>query len=163
MAPTLGRVEIASEPVNLRSTIFRRRVASLIGLPTLAWNLTLAEHLQLVGLSWGETPASIDAVIERLLNSLGLGALGERFPHELSSGQTQLFALALTLLRPSEVILLDDPEQRLDADRLARARDSIRGIVAEGRTVIMATHSEWLTDEIGTQTVALTEATAVDG
>ena len=158
-----GEVTIAEEPVDPSSTVFRRRVASLIGLPPLARNLTLAEHLQLVGLSWGEPPACIDDFIGRLLDSLGLASLGSRFPHELSSGQAQLFALALTLARPSEVILLDEPEQRLDSDRLTRVRDSIRGIVAEGRTVIMATHSQWLTDELGNHTVTLIEATAVDG
>jgi ABC-2 type transport system ATP-binding protein len=161
--PTAGRVEIASEPVDQKSPTFRRRVASLIGLPPLARNLTLAEHLRLVGLSWGEPPESVNAAAQGLLDSFGLGALGSRFPHELSSGQTQLFALALTFARPSEVILLDEPEQRLDADRLARVRDSIRGVVAQGRTVVMATHSQWLAEETGTQTVTLVEAAAVDG
>jgi len=163
MPPTAGRAEIASEPVNQSSPIFRRRVASLIGLPPLARNLTLAEHLRLVGLTWNESPESVDAATRKLLDTFGLGALGSRFPHELSSGQTQLFALALTFARPSDVILLDEPEQRLDADRLARVRDGIRGVVAQGRTVVMATHSQWLADEISTQTVTLVEAAAVDG
>lgn len=163
IAPTNGLVEIASKPVNSGSPSFRRRVASLIGLPPLARNLTLSEHLQLVGLSWGADSADVGLISDALLGPFGLAALGSRFPHELSSGQTQLFALALTFARPSEVILLDEPEQRLDANRLAFVRDVILRLVAEGRTVVMATHSTWLTEQTGAQTVTLIETTAVDG
>ena len=33
-----------------------------------------------------------------------------RFPHELSSGQLQLFGLSLVLARPFDVLIVDEPE-----------------------------------------------------
>ena len=155
---TSGSVSVASSPVDQRDAAFRRRVASLIGLPPLARNLTLGEHLRLVGLSWGGSGGESDTRASELLASLDLAALASRFPHELSSGQTQLFALALTLVRPSEVLLLDEPEQRLDADRLALVRDRIRRAAAEGCAVVMATHSDWLAGEVAQRTVTLSPA-----
>lgn len=163
LPPSSGRVAIAGEPVDLEDTAFRRRVASLIGLPPLARNLTLAEHIRLVGLSWGQSADSVEIITEELMFSLGISTLISRFPHELSSGQTQLFALALTLARPSEVLILDEPEQRLDSGRMVRVRDSIRNFVGQGRAVVMATHNQWLADELSSQSVTLFEANAANG
>lgn len=90
-----------------------------------------------------------------ILDQMGLGALVNRFPHELSSGQQQLFALCLTLIRPSTVLVLDEPEQRLDADRRAVLAAILRDRAAAGTAVLMATHSSELVRDSGARTVQL--------
>jgi energy-coupling factor transporter ATP-binding protein EcfA2 len=115
--------------------------------------LTLAEHLSLVGYSWG-----LDGPEARgmgLLERFGIGHLAGRFPHELSSGQTQLFTLALTLARPAEVLVLDEPEQRLDPDRLGAVAGLLRELAAAGSTLILATHSVWLIEALADRSVAI--------
>jgi ABC-2 type transport system ATP-binding protein len=156
-AATSGHVLMEGVPVDARSARFRRRVAAMIGPPPLARNLTLLEHLNLVGLTWGESAEAATHRSGELLGSLGIEALASRFPHELSSGQTQLFGFALTLARPSEVLLLDEPEQRLDADRLALVAQCIRDVADAGGTVIMATHSARLAGEVASHTLTLVE------
>lgn len=154
LRPTSGRAIVANAEVDELDPAFRGRVASLIGLPPLARNLTLAEHLRLVAMSWGADPMLAEAV----LGFLGLEAFGSRFPHELSSGQTQLFALALTFARPSEVLVLDEPEQRLDQEKLALVAGRLAAFAAQGGTVVMATHSRWLVEHTSGRTIHLAGA-----
>jgi ABC-2 type transport system ATP-binding protein len=158
IAPTTGHVRVAGEPVDDRSAAFRARVAGSLGHPPFARDLTVREHLTLVGATWGRDVGTARADAAEILAELGLSTLADRFAHELSSGQTQLAALAIVLSRPFEVLLLDEPEQRLDADHLdtvirvlERARDA-------GATVLLATHSDRLADSVADRIVTLADA-----
>jgi ABC-2 type transport system ATP-binding protein len=160
--PTSGVVRIHSALVDERSPAFRRAVSGSIGRPPVARDLTLEEHLALVAASWGST---VDAARERAAAELGrwqLSALRRRFPHELSSGQSQLFALALAVVRPYEVLVLDEPEQRLDPDRLGIVIEVLRSEIAAGRTVVFATHSVLLRDAIASRILRLGETQGDD-
>ena len=59
----------------------------------------------------------------------------------LSGGQAQRVALARLFLRDPGLILLDEPTAHLDADTQTRVLDELLAF-AQGRTVLMATHSE---------------------
>lgn len=155
---TTGSLSVAGEPVNERDPAFRARVASLIGLPPLARNLTLREHLTLVAASWGHDLGESGDIADTRLAELDITALAARFPHELSSGQTQLFALALTLSRPFDLLLLDEPEQRLDPDRLDRVGRVLRRVVTDGAGLILASHSRALVDQVADTTVNVADA-----
>ena len=71
--------------------------------------------------------------------------MAERFPHELSSGQQQLFHLSMVLVRPSSILILDEPEQRLDTDK----RDLLTQILlerkADGTALLIACHDPVMT------------------
>jgi len=141
-----------------RRPAFRRQVAALLGVPPVARNLTLHEHLVLVAASWGVGLDEAGRRTDSLLGELGLHRLSSRFPHELSSGQTQLFTLALTLSRPCEVLILDEPEQRLDPDRVVLVCGVLQRLVADGTTLVVASHSTLLVKEVADSTLALAEA-----
>ncbi len=154
--PTGGSVSVAGARVDERRSGFRAVVAALVGVPPLARDLTLREHLVLVGVSWGAGVAAAEARADALLDRLALTRLARRFPHELSSGQVQLFTLALTLARPFQVLLLDEPEQRLDADRLALVGGVLRALVDAGTTLVLASHSGVLVDAVADEVLELT-------
>ena len=109
LAPTGGSVLLDDEPVDERSDEVRAALAILIGVPALYPDLTVGDHLQLVHATWG-----LDGEVDTDLARFGIDGLRDRFVHELSSGQQQLFSLALVFSRPSRVILLDEPEQRCE-------------------------------------------------
>lgn len=153
--PTAGIVEIAEAPVFERDADFRSRVAALIGIPPLARDLTLEEHLEMVAASWGKDASEAKASARDLLTEFDIAALAHRFPHEISSGQTQLLLLALTLARGFEVLLLDEPEQRLDTDRLALVIDALRTRQANGATLLIATHRPEFAHALAADTLAL--------
>src|SRR5699024_10073372 len=115
--PTSGQCLIDGQAPYEFDPGFRAKVASLIDTPPMARDMTLLEQLALVRVSWGHDDDAFDAA-EQLLDRLTIAGLGERFPFELSAGQLQLFAVALTLSRPSSLLLLDEPERHLDRDRV---------------------------------------------
>lgn len=158
LEPTTGSVTIGGRAADERDRAVRDAVAALVGTPTTYRDLTLMDHLVLVHSTWGGDPGSAEERGASLLARLGIGALDDRFPHELSSGQEQLFRLALTFTRPATVLLLDEPEQRLDPDRRAAVAALIRERTSEGVTVVMASHDPQLTAALATRVVDLVAA-----
>lgn len=160
LAPATGEVRIGGAPADEKDPEFRELVAALVGPPPLAHNLTLEEHFALVAVSWG---ISADEGRERglrVLDAFGAGQLGSRFPHELSSGQGQMAALAITLTRPCDVILLDEPEQRLDADRVTVLAELLEAERADGAALVVASHSDALREALTGPTITLREIDA---
>ncbi|WDG18656.1 ABC transporter ATP-binding protein [Microbacterium sp. Clip185] len=153
-APSSGSARIAGAAVSQRDRSYRRRVAAMIGLPPFAPDLTVLEHVRLVAVTWF-APDEAEARARAVLRELGLQALHERFPHELSSGQTQLFGLALALVRPCEVLLLDEPEQRLDPEHADAVIAALRARRDAGVTLVIATHHPRLAEIVADETVHL--------
>src|SRR5690625_4633567 len=109
----------------------------------------------MVAASWGKDASEAKASARDLLAEFDIAALAHRFPHEISSGQTQLFNLALTLARDFEVLLLDEPEQRLDADRLETVSGALQERKAQGATLVVATHHSGFTQSLADETLLL--------
>lgn len=149
--PTSGLVTIAGASIDERNPVFRRRVAALVGMPPLARDLTVREHLLLVATSWGTPADHAQEQSDALLASFDLIRLARRYPHELSSGQVQLFSIALTLARPSNLLLVDEPEQRLDRHRLGLVTAALEAHVSAGTTLVFASHSADLVEGIANQ------------
>jgi ABC-type lipoprotein export system ATPase subunit len=74
----------------------------------------------------------------RLIDGLGLRAVADHLPHELSGGEQQRFALARALVNDPEVILADEPTGSLDADTGAVVLELLRGLA--DRAVMLVTH-----------------------
>ncbi|WP_049897577.1 ABC transporter ATP-binding protein [Nesterenkonia massiliensis] len=99
--PSSGQCLIGNLTAYEFDPAFRAAVASLIDTAPIARDMTLNEQLMLVRLSWGDDDDEARFGAEQCLAQLTIPHLGDRFPYELSSGQLQLFALALTLSRMS--------------------------------------------------------------
>jgi ABC-2 type transport system ATP-binding protein len=155
--PTSGSVRTLGLPA-ARARLRRREDVTLLldGLPTYR-DLTVAEHLRLVSSAWAGRQ-DLDGVAETLA-AAELDRVRDQFPAELSSGERQLFALATTLYRPARLVLLDEPEQRLDSRWRAVARRLVGRALDAGRTVLVATHDGGLRDDVAArgQVVELAE------
>lgn len=79
-------------------------------------------------------------LIHRALHQVGLAGFENKKVFELSGGEQQRVALARIILKPSEIILADEPTGSLDLGN----RDNVMQILAqlnqEGKTVIVVTH-----------------------
>jgi iron(III) transport system ATP-binding protein len=78
-----------------------------------------------------------------LLEMVGIEALAERLPHELSGGEQQRVALARALARRPHALLLDEPFSSLDASLRTRVREDVHELLCQqGVTTVLVTHDQ---------------------
>ena len=81
--------------------------------------------------------------IGEMLDLVGLGDLGGRYPHELSGGQQQRVAIARALASRPRLVLLDEPFAALDASLRSTVRADVLGALrATGTTGVLVTHDQ---------------------
>ncbi|WP_442916238.1 ABC transporter ATP-binding protein [Leucobacter sp. M11] len=141
-APTSGRVLIGGEDVS-RVPTNRRDLGMVFQAYSLFPHLSVAENTEF-GLRMRRvaSPERRSRVAEAL-ETVGLGHLADRLPHELSGGQQQRVALARALVTRPRALLLDEPLSALDAKVRVRLREQIRQIqVDQGMTTLFVTHDQ---------------------
>jgi ABC-type lipoprotein export system ATPase subunit len=74
----------------------------------------------------------------QLIEELGLSAVADHLPHELSGGEQQRFALARALVNGPELVLADEPTGSLDTENGAAVLGLLRNL--RGRAVVIVTH-----------------------
>lgn len=138
LEPLEGSVTAFGQPLDERTAAFRAMVATVFDDDAFFPSLTVAEHLRLV--TAGHRVSGAAQVISSVLETFGLGELGDRFPGSLSSGQRRRFLLAAAFARPRSLLVLDEPEQRLDV----RMRRELAELLVEekdsGGAVLLACH-----------------------
>jgi iron(III) transport system ATP-binding protein len=92
--------------------------------------------------------------VAELLQTVGLGDAGAKYPHELSGGQQQRVALARALAPRPDLLLLDEPFSNLDVSLRERLSLEVRDILkSQNATAILVTHDQdeafAIADEIG--------------
>jgi len=158
-----GAVAFDAAPLDERRREIRRAVAALIEPPALYPDLTLRDHLRFIGALWASDEAKDPAgrltpgLGASAIDAFGLAKLQDRFPHELSSGQRQLASLAVTFARPADVLLLDEPEQRLDPDRRVLVGRAMRSARERGAAIAFASHDAGLVDAVATRRLRIGE------
>jgi iron(III) transport system ATP-binding protein len=81
--------------------------------------------------------------IDELLEMVGLGGLGRRYPHQLSGGQQQRVALARALAIRPALVLLDEPFSSLDAGLRSSVRADVQNVLRTGgTTAVLVTHDQ---------------------
>tara|TARA_B100000809_G_scaffold266776_2_gene331465 strand:- start:6693 stop:7385 length:693 start_codon:yes stop_codon:yes gene_type:complete len=76
------------------------------------------------------------------LEKVGLKDWATHLPNELSGGQKQRVAIARALVTKPKVILADEPTGALDSTTTESVMDILKGIHAEGMTIVVITHEE---------------------
>ncbi|PZQ50789.1 MAG: sulfate ABC transporter ATP-binding protein [Rhodovulum sulfidophilum] len=106
----------------------------------------------------GRRPAMAErrARVERLLATVQLDGLGDRFPAQLSGGQRQRVALARALAIEPSVLLLDEPFGALDAAVRRDLRRWLRDLHSElSVTTIFVTHDQEEALEVADRVVVM--------
>ena len=118
-------------------------------------DMSVGEHLELTAYAHG---AAADGVAE-IVAELGLDRVRDQLPATLSSGQRRRLALASCLVRPRRVLILDEPEQRLDADGRDWLADRLLRERAAGTAVLIASHNAELTERVADSVIDLDSET----
>ena len=151
--PDSGRIVIGGEGVE-RVPVEKRRIGMVFQNYALFPNMSVADNIAF-GLSVrGEAKAAMNAEVQRALDLVQLGKLGERRPHQLSGGQRQRVALARAIVTKPRVLLLDEPLSALDKALRVDMQIELKRIQREiGITTIFVTHDQeealTMSDRIG--------------
>ena len=78
--------------------------------------------------------------MDALLEQVGLADRSNDRFQTYSLGMKQRLGLAYALLGDPELLLLDEPTNGMDPAGMAEVRDLIRGLGAEGRSVLLSSH-----------------------
>ena len=143
--PTEGRVIVDGQDVGVlkpkQLAILRRRTVGYVfqDLNLLA-GLTARENvsipLELDGRPIGEARSQAEAALE----AVGLGALADRFPDDLSGGEQQRVAIARALVGGRQILLADEPTGALDSMTGESVMRLLRAHADGGGTAILVTH-----------------------
>jgi ABC-2 type transport system ATP-binding protein len=106
--------------------------------PALYSKLSVAENLALFARL--ERVADPDAAVERMLEQTGLRERASEQVAHLSGGNRQRVNVAIGLLARPPVLALDEPSTALDPGQRERLWSFIRGLAAEGTSVVFSTH-----------------------
>jgi ABC-type multidrug transport system ATPase subunit len=152
--PAAGQILLDGSPIDERVETVRRDVASLLDDLDFFPDLTAAEHLDLLARAHGN-PEPED-LVDTLLDDVGLLAAADQLPGSLSSGQRRRLALATALVRPRKLLVLDEPEQRLDTEGIAWLAQRLVEEKKTGTSILFASHDTALVDAVADETVTLT-------
>jgi len=155
--PDSGTVLIGREDVT--STAARKRGVGFVFQHYAAFkHMTVSDNVAF-GLTVRKRPKpERQAKVKELLDLVGLGHLGDRYPSQLSGGQRQRMALARALAVEPQVLLLDEPFGALDARVREELRRWLRRLHDDVHvTTIFVTHDQEEAMEISEQIVVVNE------
>ena len=97
-----------------------------------------------------------------LLDRVGLGDKVDAYPAQLSGGQQQRVAIARALAMQPKLMLFDEPTSALDPELVGEVLDVMRGLAAEGMTMIVVTHEIAFAREVGDTAVFMDGGVVVE-
>ena len=159
-SPTTGQVVYAGRGLTQDDVAVRTEIAVVGDMVSAYPDLTVREHLQLVAVAHGAGRGS-DELVDRALLECRLADHAAALPGSLSSGQRQALHLAAMLVRPRRLMVLDEPEQRLDP----AARRWLAGLLLTqkraGATLLMATHHAELATAVADHVIVLRDGEVI--
>ena len=141
LRPTGGSHRLLDEPMPDRAADVLPRVGALVEGPAFHPYLSGVDNLlRADAVDRTVDPATADRRIAAALDRVGLAsAAGKRYRH-YSLGMRQRLGLAATLLRPRELLVLDEPTNGLDPQGTREVRTLLLELAAAGATVVLSTH-----------------------
>jgi polar amino acid transport system ATP-binding protein len=97
-----------------------------------------------------------------LLERVGLGERVHNYPNQLSGGQQQRVAIARALAMEPKLMLFDEPTSALDPELVGEVLDVMRGLAADGMTMVVVTHEMGFAREVGDTLVFMDDGAVVE-
>ena len=139
--PTSGRILLDEKDVT--NVFVRQRSVAMVyqqfvNYPSLTVYKNIASPLKMSGLSKSE----IDRKVRKTAAMLHIEDLLDRLPSELSGGQQQRTAIARSLVKDAELLLLDEPLVNLDYKLREELRIELQEIFKQRQAIIVYTTTE---------------------
>ena len=148
-----GTVTVGGVKVSETNPVIRRDVATVIDDLDFFPDLSVVEHLDLLARAHGLTDP--DALVDEVLEEVQLVPQAGQLPSTLSSGQRRRLALATAFVRPRRLLVLDEPEQRLDVEGVEWLGRRLKAELEGGLAIVLASHEPALLQAIGAKQLRL--------
>jgi ABC-2 type transport system ATP-binding protein len=142
LQPYSGGVYIDGQPIDRQQS--RDHVHFLTHMDGMPDGLLVREALDFYARAERATPADV----ERVMDTLGIRELGDKYLSQLSAGQKKRASIARVFLRDREVYLLDEPTTSLDPGAAREIRSRILEL-SRDRIVLYSSHNLFEAREIG--------------
>jgi iron complex transport system ATP-binding protein len=145
LRPQAGTIHLAGQPQDSYS---RRQRSQLVGLVPqdehIPFDFSVVEYV-LLGrapyLSPLQMPGEADRQVAlEALDAAGLAGMEHRALPNLSGGERQLATLARALAQQPQILLMDEPTAHLDLSNQGRLLEIMRGLAAQGVSLVLTTH-----------------------
>jgi len=158
-APTRGSVRVAGEDPHRLKPDARRRLTGLV--PQSPADLLYLETVAEECAAADRTATAAAGTCAGLLDRLAPGIDPAGHPRDLSEGQRLALAVAIVLTAGPPVLLLDEPTRGLDYPGKHALADILRGLAADGRAILVATHDVEFAAQVADRVVVLAEGEVV--
>ena len=164
---TAGQVLIDGEPIdygNRRSVrAARDRMAIVFQQYNLFVNMSVLDNVTIAPIKIKGRPApEVEADAARPLARVGLADKHAAYPDQLSGGQQQRVAIARALALRPEILLLDEVTSALDPELVGEVLDTIRGLAADGMTMVIVSHEMGFVREVSSKVVMMDQGRVVE-
>lgn len=156
-----GEAFLSGRELDERTPEIRRDLAIVMDDIDFFPDLSVVEHLDLITRAHGERDA--EELVDAVLVEVGLIEVSGQLPSTLSSGQRRRLALASIFVRPRTLLVLDEPEQRLDVEGVAWLGDKLLAEKAAGRGIVLVSHDPDLVARVCDRVLRLGPADAGAG
>lgn len=136
VAPDAGQIRIAGIDARQDAREALRHVGALVESPTFYPYLTGRENLRILALLRNVPEMRITEVLELV----GLAERAEQRVGTYSLGMRQRLAIAAAVLHCPLLLILDEPTNGLDPHGIVEVRELIRGLAANGQTILLCSH-----------------------
>lgn len=126
--------------------IMRNQISFLFQNYALSDNDTVQYNLEMA-LVYNQEVSNKKQAIAEVLERVGLKGYEKQKVHTLSGGEQQRVAMARLLLKPTEIVLADEPTGNLDIENRNTIFELLLELNREGKTVILVTHDPELSEQ----------------
>jgi polar amino acid transport system ATP-binding protein len=119
---------------------------------------TALENVMLAPLKVAKRPVKdVEVAAKALMKRVGLAERMNNYPSHLSGGQQQRVAIARALAMEPDLMLFDEPTSALDPEMVGEVLDVIKGLAAEGMTMVIVTHEMGFAKEVADRVLFMEE------
>jgi ABC-2 type transport system ATP-binding protein len=139
LRPTNGWVRVGGLDLFSEEQEARRKLAFVPDVPRFYLELTAWEHLRFLALAHS-AGQGFEARAESLLKEFGLWEARDLFPHLYSRGMSLKLGVLFALIRPFEVLLLDEPTSAMDWESSQLLVRRLVDLRDKGAGILLSTH-----------------------
>jgi len=158
ITPTQGRVTVSGQDLarlpERKLPLLRRAMGMVFQDHALLPNMSALENL-VFALRASGTRGNLEQRAMNVLRQVGLAHKRKAFPRELSMGEQQRITIARAMVTNPPLLLCDEPTGNLDPDTSWEVLELLNDLNIRGTTVVIATHSRELVDQMRRRTLVL--------